>query len=189
MELSTDPTNTVLSILKDRNIRASRDDIESALNDATHPENVKWVEEHLSPDTLLSQEELALYGRYTVIQFIASCWLIPVVFNLLRYSKLDSSGILRNILHDSDTGATRPLHDGELRKATDSLNASTGEIRKQVDILAAQQESFNNQRCVKGEQELRSARDIERLRSKHELGRQKTSSAVRKLHNPHRVGS
>ncbi|PKY05321.1 hypothetical protein P168DRAFT_268499 [Aspergillus campestris IBT 28561] len=154
MESSTDPATTVISLLKDRNIRAGRDDIESAFNDATtHLESVKWVEEHLSPDTLLSQEELALY------------------------SKLDSSGILRNILHDSDTGATRPLHDGELRKATDLLNASTGEIRKQVDILAAQQENLRNQRSVKNEQELRSARDVERLRSKHELGRQNTSSA------------
>ena len=64
MESSPDSASTVLSIFKDRNIRASRDEIESALNDATtHPESVKWVEEHLSPDTLLSQEELALYGR------------------------------------------------------------------------------------------------------------------------------
>lgn len=121
-------------------------------------------------------------GDYSAIRSLAFCWLISATYKLPRYSTLETSGILRNILHDSDIGATRPLHDGELRKATDSLNASTGEIRKQVDILAAQQEYLDNQRSVKSERESRSARDVERLRSKHDLGRQNTSSAVRELH-------
>jgi hypothetical protein len=59
--MPTNPTQAVISALKDRNIIPKRDEIAAAFQD--DPESVnhtKWVQEHLKPDTLLSQEELTL---------------------------------------------------------------------------------------------------------------------------------
>lgn len=53
-------TDKVVSILNDRGIPAKRDVIEAAFED----QNAEWVE-YLQPDTLLSQEELALYASPT----------------------------------------------------------------------------------------------------------------------------
>lgn len=55
-------TDEVLSILKERDLLAKRDVIESALRDsAAGPKNAEWVSRHLGPETLLSREELTLY--------------------------------------------------------------------------------------------------------------------------------
>lgn len=51
----------VIQAFKDRNLSFKRDDIEAAFKDpSTGPDNVKWVQEHLGPDTLLSREEATL---------------------------------------------------------------------------------------------------------------------------------
>jgi hypothetical protein len=57
-----DPVEVVISALKDRDISPKRDDITAAFDDRTSSaEYTKWVQEHLTLDTLLSQEELRLY--------------------------------------------------------------------------------------------------------------------------------
>lgn len=57
------PADKVLSILKERNLIAKKDAIESALEDSgTGHKNVEWVSRHLQPETLLSKEELNLYA-------------------------------------------------------------------------------------------------------------------------------
>lgn len=57
-----DPSATIISALKDRELSINRDQIRSALADRTEgTEIAKWLTEHLSTDTLLSQEELILY--------------------------------------------------------------------------------------------------------------------------------
>jgi hypothetical protein len=64
--MPTNPTQAVISAFKDRNIISGRDEIATAFQD--DPESVKhtkWVQEHLTPDTLLSQEELTLYDLPT----------------------------------------------------------------------------------------------------------------------------
>lgn len=54
-------TDKLLSDFKDRGLSVKRDTIISALQDpVTGPQNAQWVSQHLTPDTLLSQEELAL---------------------------------------------------------------------------------------------------------------------------------
>lgn len=55
------PTDKVLSILRERNLIAKKDVIESALEDPdTGHKNAEWVSIHLQPETLLSREELDL---------------------------------------------------------------------------------------------------------------------------------
>lgn len=51
-------TDRILATLKERDLLAKRDVIESALAD---PATEEWVSKHLNPSTLLSREELVLY--------------------------------------------------------------------------------------------------------------------------------
>lgn len=51
-------TDQILATLKERDLLAKRDVIESALAD---PATEEWVSKHLNPSTLLSREELVLY--------------------------------------------------------------------------------------------------------------------------------
>lgn len=58
---SASAADSVLSILKERDIIAKRDVIQSALDESSAGlENLEWVSKHLRPETLLSKEELAL---------------------------------------------------------------------------------------------------------------------------------
>lgn len=62
-ETAVNPADRVICALKDRGLTINRSEVESALiDDDKNVENIKWVEEHLGSDTLLSQEELTLYG-------------------------------------------------------------------------------------------------------------------------------
>lgn len=57
------PEATLISALKERDISVKRGEIEAAFSDeARKAENAKWVSEHVSYDTSLTREELALYG-------------------------------------------------------------------------------------------------------------------------------
>jgi hypothetical protein len=61
-ETAVNPADRVICALKDRGLTINRSEIEPALIDNNkNVENIKWVEEHLGSDTLLSQEELTLY--------------------------------------------------------------------------------------------------------------------------------
>ncbi len=61
-----DPSEVVISALKDRNIYPKRDEIAAAFHDiASGVKNTEWVHEHLTSDTLLSQEELKLYAVFS----------------------------------------------------------------------------------------------------------------------------
>ncbi|GKZ22813.1 hypothetical protein AbraCBS73388_008989 [Aspergillus brasiliensis] len=150
---SMDPS-TVLSIFKDRELSLNRDQVQSALVDRTGgTEIAKWLTEHLSTDTLLSQEELILY------------------------SKLEESGALQSLLADPNFKATRPLVDDDLRRAIDTLDASTAAIQRQTNTLASQYESLNKLITSDDELGLRQNRDIARLRQKHTAGRQNIAAA------------
>lgn len=64
-----DPVDVVISALKDRGISCKRDEIRAALDvKLSSSNNAKWVEEHLTPDTLLSQEELRLYALSSIFK-------------------------------------------------------------------------------------------------------------------------
>ncbi|KAJ5102903.1 hypothetical protein N7532_003432 [Penicillium argentinense] len=148
----------ILSVLKDRDILEKRDFIASALGDpATGPQSVEWVSKHLRPDYLLSREELTLYN------------------------KLESTGSLSPILRDPDFNATRPFLEDDIRTAIQTLEASTVAIQKQSDTLSQQCETLKKQFRRQESVDQDRARDIARLRKKHEAGRQNTAIAANEL--------
>ncbi|BCR89107.1 uncharacterized protein ACHE_50305S [Aspergillus chevalieri] len=159
MECTTEnPADILISALKERNISVKRSEIESAFNDeASSAENAQWVSEHLSYDTLLTKEELALY------------------------SQLESSGTLQHILHDPGLASTRPLLDEDIQNAIGSLKASTEAIQKQTEILNTQCETLNKQLRLDDNCAIGQNRDMERLRKKHESGRQDVNAASNDL--------
>jgi hypothetical protein len=70
-ETAVSPADRVIGALKDRKLPINRNEVESALIDNNkNVENIQWVEEHLGPDTLLSQEELTLYGSHSSPRWI-----------------------------------------------------------------------------------------------------------------------
>ncbi|KAJ5348366.1 uncharacterized protein N7506_001619 [Penicillium brevicompactum] len=148
--------SSVSSILRDRDIPHRRDVIDSAFQD---PRNAEWASTHLRPDTLLSKDELALY------------------------TKLESSGALQPILHDPELDATRPILEDDLRRAIESLEASTATITKQTETLKLQCDTLNKQFGREQNVEIQRIKDIARLRKKHEAGRQNTTMAATELSN------
>ncbi|KAG2418654.1 hypothetical protein HFD88_001755 [Aspergillus terreus] len=118
-----------------------------------HDANSQNPPESSGPDPLLSQEELTLY------------------------STLESSGALRSILNNPELEATRPLFDEDLQRAVEALNTSTAAIQRQTEILTSQCESINKHMRLEDEGNTLQSRDIERLRQKHDSGRQAIMAA------------
>lgn len=95
-----------------------------------------------------------------------------------RYSKLEDSGALQTLLANSNLKATRPLVDDDLRRAIETLDASTAAIQRQTNTLASQYESLDRSITSDDELGLRQNRDIARLRQKHTSERQNITAAV-----------
>ncbi|KAL4806987.1 hypothetical protein BDV18DRAFT_111110 [Aspergillus unguis] len=160
-----DPAEVLISALKDRNVPVKRDEIKAAFdNRSSNVQITQWVQEHLTPDTLLSHEELALY------------------------SKLEESGTLPTILSDPSFDSTRPFLDEDLQTAIETLNKSTTEIQKQTDILATQLDVLSRQQKRDKDRESKQNREVERLRRKHDAERQNTAAAVSELAHELDVG-
>ncbi|KAJ5750879.1 hypothetical protein N7533_007907 [Penicillium manginii] len=150
--------DTVHSHFKERDLPVKRDAIISALEDhATGKENAQWVSKHLHPDTLLSREELALYN------------------------KLSQTGNLHPILREPDLDATRPFLETDIRAAIQSLQSSTATVQKQSDTLSRQCDLLRKQLRQQQRLDDDRAKDIARLRKKHEAGRQNTTIAANEL--------
>lgn len=63
--MSSAELDHLLKVLDDRNAELSRDDVTWAFESAKTKDDVRsWVREYLSPATLLTQEELNLYGSF-----------------------------------------------------------------------------------------------------------------------------
>jgi hypothetical protein len=59
--MAEDSYQTLLSILRDRDIPYDRDAIKAAFNDQGSQTAIQaWIEEYLTPETLLTREEAAL---------------------------------------------------------------------------------------------------------------------------------
>ena len=66
--MTDDLCQTFLSILRDRDIPYDRDVIKVAFNDPdSQPAIQAWIEEYLTPETLLTRDEAALYERRRII--------------------------------------------------------------------------------------------------------------------------
>ncbi|KAJ5117065.1 hypothetical protein N7448_004014 [Penicillium atrosanguineum] len=148
----------ILSILKERQLIAKKDAIESALEDpATGYNNAEWVSRHLQPETLLSREELHLY------------------------TKLESMGLLQPILRSPSLNATRPFLEDDIRTAIESFESSTTTIQRQTEALSLQCETLKSQLRRQRNLDQERSRDLGRLRKKHEVGRQNTTIAANEL--------
>ncbi|KAL4880489.1 hypothetical protein BJY04DRAFT_219230 [Aspergillus karnatakaensis] len=154
-----DPVELVTSALKDRDIPPKRADIAAAFDDddTSRANYIEWVHEHLTADTLLSQEELRLY------------------------LKLKESGTLQVLLSDANFNSTRPFLDDDIQKAIETLNTSTLEIQHQTDVLTTQYEILNRHQKRDNDRVSRQNRELERLRQKHDATRQNTAIASSEL--------
>ncbi|KAL6239194.1 hypothetical protein BDW75DRAFT_152899 [Aspergillus navahoensis] len=150
-----DPQEVVISALADRNVPTNREEVTAAFHDNLNSARyAEWVQEHLDPSTLLSQEELGLY------------------------IKLEASGTLPALFSNANFDSIRPFLDEDLRMAIEALNISTAEIEKQTDILTSQYEILNRQHERDSDRVSKLNREVERVRRKHEAERQDTAAAI-----------
>jgi hypothetical protein len=96
-----------------------------------------------------------------------------------RYNKLSQTGNLHPILREPDLDATRPFLETDIRAAIQSLQSSTATVQKQSDTLSRQCDLLRKQLRQQQRLDDDRAKDIARLRKKHEAGRQNTAIAVR----------
>ncbi|KAJ6172411.1 hypothetical protein N7470_001478 [Penicillium chermesinum] len=151
--------DSVVSILKERDIHAKRETIQSALDESPEGlENLEWVSKHLRPETPSLQG-----GTYSV------------------YTKLENSGALQPILREPSLAATRPFLEEDIQSAIKALEASTAAIQKQSATLSQQCDSLRKQMRRQESLDQDRTRDIARLRKKHESGRQNTRSSANEL--------
>ncbi|KAK4187523.1 hypothetical protein QBC35DRAFT_384633 [Podospora australis] len=103
----------------------------------SHPNStdlVHWVTTHLTPDTLLSVDELALYAA------------------------LEKSGEAERLASSSDLNTVQALSDQEIRGAIEELNRSTQAITKQTETLKQQREALD--RLVSNDRQGRQERVV-----------------------------
>ncbi|OJD09801.1 hypothetical protein AJ78_08919 [Emergomyces pasteurianus Ep9510] len=144
----------VVIAFRERSIPVKRDDIAAALADAG---TCKWIESHLTPETLLSKEEFTLYA------------------------KLEAAGSLKSILHGQEITSTRPFLDDEIRDAIVSLKASTTAIENQTETLRLQCKEVKSQIRKGNQSRQREAKALGHLRNKHALEKQQIDVAVEEL--------
>ncbi|RJE21147.1 hypothetical protein PHISCL_06522 [Aspergillus sclerotialis] len=162
MECFTDPASLLISAYKERNILPDLDQIYSAFpednDDRGDNRNASWVSNHLKYDTLLSREELTLF------------------------SKLESSGDLRNISRNTDADATGPLlDDQDIRSTIKSMNASTATVEEQAQALATQFENCSRYTHGEDDRWTTDISDPESPRWKHTIGWQNINAAAGNL--------
>jgi hypothetical protein len=122
----------LLRILDERDIPLGRDDIAWAFDAASTREQVQtWVKQHLTPASLLTKEELNLYGA-----FPKSCR------DLLTTRSQNKRPSTSPTVPGNLTG--RPLSDADFEAAIMSLEASTAAIEKQCQVLEAQKQALKD---------------------------------------------
>ncbi|KAK6442234.1 hypothetical protein LTR95_001536 [Oleoguttula sp. CCFEE 5521] len=103
----------LLRILDDRSTGLGREDVASAFEHlATKANTENWIEEYLSPKTLLTQEEHVFHQKHAI-----------------------SAG-RRN------EASSRPLADSDLEKAIQSIEASTTALEKQCQLMESQKRAL-----------------------------------------------
>lgn len=169
---SFNPAGRTIATLTERDIPANPDEIKASFNNSN---NTKWAKEHLTTDTLLSKEELTLYA-FPPNRPISLRKPLTYIF---RYSKLEASGSLENVLRNPDLRAIRPFLEQDIQPAIESLKASTSAIQKQTEILNSQWEKLNKHIHSENERSRVRGRDVAQLWRKHEQKRQTITAAVR----------
>ncbi|KAK4143126.1 uncharacterized protein C8A04DRAFT_37678 [Dichotomopilus funicola] len=132
--------------------------VRAALADSSSTTDlVRWAALHLTPDTLLTVDELN------------------------QYAVLEESGVaerLASMSMSSDVTAARVLSDQEIRDAIQELDRSTEAITRQTEALRQQQEAFGRLvGAIRGNSEERGAAEVDQAR-KWEAGRKAVASEV-----------
>ncbi|EDN10970.1 predicted protein [Histoplasma mississippiense (nom. inval.)] len=144
----------VANAFRERGIPVKRDDINAALADA---DACKWIENHLTPETLLSKEELTVY------------------------TKIEATGFLKGILHGQEISSTKPFLDDEIRKAIGSLKASTAAVEHQTETLKLQCKELKSQIRNGNQSRQRETKAWAQWKNKHALEKQQIDVAVEDL--------
>lgn len=114
------PLNTLLEILRDRDVPYNHDAIKAAFDSPGSQTAIQaWMEEYLSPATLLTKEEVTLYNE------------------------LVKSGEADTIAATQDLSVLRNFSDKEIEEAVEELKRSTAVIEKQTEVLRLQQNAMS----------------------------------------------
>lgn len=133
----------LVNILRDRDVPYDRDALKSACKDLESQTAIReWMEEYLTPETLLTKDEVAVY-----VSFYLRKWLALIYY---RYANLTKTGEFER-LAAQDLSAVHGQNDSEIRDAIEELKRSTAAIEKQSEALKLQQNAMgtlvkNNQR-------------------------------------------
>jgi hypothetical protein len=128
--------NFLLEILRDRDVPYNRDAIKSIFDDPESKAVIQaWMQEYLSPETLLTRDEAALYAL-PLTRYMHSA-------DDYSYAGLSKNGEI-DALGVQDLSAIRCLKDGEIKNAIEELKRSTAAIEKQSEALKVQQDAMKS---------------------------------------------
>ncbi|EKG15579.1 hypothetical protein MPH_07245 [Macrophomina phaseolina MS6] len=112
-----DTLNHLLTVLRDRRVPLTRDDVQWAFESAkTQNDAVAWVNEYLGSNTLLSKEELELYETLCAQD--------------------------ESIKDRADLPDVLPYQDEDIRTAIEALESSTATIDQQTKALEVQMDAL-----------------------------------------------
>ncbi|KUJ19137.1 uncharacterized protein LY89DRAFT_716730 [Mollisia scopiformis] len=150
-------SSTLIRILRDRDIPYDREAIKAAFADKESQTAVQaWIEEYLSPETLLTKDEAALYATLT------------------KTGEADT-------LAAQDLSMIQGLSEEETHTAIEELKRSTAAIEKQTETLRLQQNAMSA--LVKTEKRaVQSRSQIEKAQTrKWDVERGQISAAIEEL--------
>ncbi|KAK0630957.1 hypothetical protein B0T17DRAFT_490680 [Bombardia bombarda] len=113
---------------------------------------VDWATRHVTPDTLLSADELS------------------------QFAALEKSGLADTLVSSTDLATVQPFNDQDLKDAIDELNRSTEAISRQTETLKQQHDALD--RLVKGSRKDEEARSALESRQSQRLNAHRSSLAV-----------
>lgn len=132
----------ITKVLHDREISYDPDALKVAIaNQSNITILQEWVDEYLSPDTLLSKDEHRLFTTLT------------------------KTGEIESLLKEQDLSFVLQINDHELQKAIDELRKSTATIEKQCEALRIQKNALSSlSRNIKRTNQARSQVEKGQLR-------------------------
>ncbi|KAK4548150.1 hypothetical protein LTR36_010019 [Oleoguttula mirabilis] len=135
----------LLRVLKERDVSLAQDDVAWAFGNTTRHEIEPWIQEHLSPASLLTKEELIFYEKQA------------------QYAAKDPNA----------TSSGRPLSDNDFEAAIASLEASSAAIAKQCQLMEAQKDALQTFKSRHGSEQgadqARAQRQKQLAREKSQL--------------------
>jgi prefoldin subunit 5 len=109
---------SLVRILRAYDVSLDAAAVRAAVSASDSTQLVNWATVHLTPDTLLTVDELN------------------------QYAALKESGLAEKLAMSSDLAAARVLSDQEIKDAIEELNRSTQAITRHTDALRQQQEAL-----------------------------------------------